>query len=303
VYASFARRVVAFVIDYVLIWFVIGLVSAFAAANNGPPQGGNNLAPLLMLLLVWLYKAGMESSRLQATVGKLALGIKVTTLAGERIGFRRATGRSFAQILSAIILYVGFLMAGFTKRRQALHDMIAGTLVVQKKYTSEEIANSSPASAGDDVVAVVLIVFGGIALVGILAAIAIPAYQNYTIRAQVTEGLSLADELKLKVAEFYENTGTFDVKVYPTLWTADAIGGKYANPITVDDHGNILITYEGVLANNKIKGLVLYLQPGTDGQGDVVWVCGKAAVPPNVTLSHAATTTVPAQYLPSACHS
>ena len=84
------------------------------------------------LLLYWLYFAGLESSHRQGTLGKLALSIKVTDLAGGRIGFGRATGRYFAKYLSAAILLIGFVMAGFTRRKQALHDLIAGTLVVDR---------------------------------------------------------------------------------------------------------------------------------------------------------------------------
>ena len=77
----------------------------------------------------WIYEAGLESSSKQATLGKMAMGLKVTDLVGRRISFARATGRHFAKILSGMILLIGYIMAGFTERKQALHDMIAGTLV------------------------------------------------------------------------------------------------------------------------------------------------------------------------------
>jgi uncharacterized RDD family membrane protein YckC len=73
----------------------------------------------------------MESSSRQATVGKIALGIEVTDLEGNRLSFGRALGRNLAKIISALILYIGFIMAAFTKRKQALHDMIASALVVK----------------------------------------------------------------------------------------------------------------------------------------------------------------------------
>jgi uncharacterized RDD family membrane protein YckC len=79
----------------------------------------------------WLYSALMERSSKQATLGKMALGIRVTDLDGNRIGFGKATGRYFAKILSALILGIGFLMVAFTQRKQGLHDMLAGTLVMR----------------------------------------------------------------------------------------------------------------------------------------------------------------------------
>ena len=74
----------------------------------------------------------MESSSLQATLGKMIFGMKVTDLNGNRISFARATGRHFAKYLSSMILFIGYIMAGFTERKQALHDMIAGTLVIRR---------------------------------------------------------------------------------------------------------------------------------------------------------------------------
>jgi uncharacterized RDD family membrane protein YckC len=90
------------------------------------------LYSLVALVIRWLYFALMESSAWQATLGKKILGIQVTGLDGRRIGFGRATGRFFGKFISALILSIGFIMAGFTERKQALHDMIAGTLVVRK---------------------------------------------------------------------------------------------------------------------------------------------------------------------------
>ena len=80
----------------------------------------------------WIYEAAMESSAKQATVGKMAMGLKVTNLEGRRISFTRATGRHFAKYISAMILLIGYIMAGFTERKQALHDMIASCLVLRR---------------------------------------------------------------------------------------------------------------------------------------------------------------------------
>ena len=74
----------------------------------------------------------MESSVNQGTIGKMALNLKVTDLNGERISFGRATGRFFAKYISSITLLIGYIMAAFTERKQALHDMIAGTYVIKK---------------------------------------------------------------------------------------------------------------------------------------------------------------------------
>lgn len=81
----------------------------------------------------WLYHTWMESSRYQATLGKMALGIVVTDMYGNRISFARANGRFFGKIVSGMIMNIGYLMAAFTEKKQALHDMLASCLVVMKK--------------------------------------------------------------------------------------------------------------------------------------------------------------------------
>lgn len=104
-------------------------------------------AVLLGFMLGWLYFALCESSVWQATLGKLALGIRVTDLQGHRISFPRALGRYPAKMLSAIILGIGFLMVAWTQRKQGLHDMIVGTLVLNGR-ASEFNDASRPAAGG-----------------------------------------------------------------------------------------------------------------------------------------------------------
>ena len=142
-----------------------------------------------------------------------------------------------------------------------------------------------------------------IAIIGMLAAIAIPAYQNYTIRAQVTEGLTLADGWKTAIAEYYANTGNWPTQ---TNLSGTCIStGKYESQVSVTTGGVILITY-GASANTKLATQVLKLVPYTNANGDVLWQCGTAAAPGSATIATSASssgTTVSAQYLPTSCHS
>jgi uncharacterized RDD family membrane protein YckC len=84
-----------------------------------------------MGLASWLYFAAFESSRWQATPGKKVLGLRVTDLEGKRLSFIRASGRYFGKIISWLLLGLGFVMAGFTEKKQALHDMLASCLVLR----------------------------------------------------------------------------------------------------------------------------------------------------------------------------
>jgi len=133
-YSGFWRRFVAYVIDNILLsvvfWLLVLVLGGIA--GDGGVFGAYTLAAIGWLL----YYAAMESSSNQAAVGKMALGIKVTDLEGNRISFGRALGRNLAKIISVLIFYIGFIMAAFTAKKQALQDMIAGTLVVKKGSTT-----------------------------------------------------------------------------------------------------------------------------------------------------------------------
>ena len=97
--------------------------------NNGGFHECRSGLAVLVIFGSWLYEAFMLSSQYQATLGKMIFGMKVTDLYGNRISFARATGRHFAKWLSGMILGIGYIMVGFTERKQGLHDMLAGTLV------------------------------------------------------------------------------------------------------------------------------------------------------------------------------
>ena len=151
-YAGFWLRLVAYVIDGVVIGVAALIFYAIALGVTGtagviiahigePPDRWIPLIglPLILgiaLILVagtWLYYAKMESSSWQATLGKRALGLLVSDLQGRRVSFGRATGRYFSKFITNLIpLAIGYILAGFTEKKQALHDMIAGCLVLRK---------------------------------------------------------------------------------------------------------------------------------------------------------------------------
>jgi len=142
-YGGFWRRFAAAFLDGLILWAVGFGAKFLMRMSAGVPIGSlwkpsTGAAPLyscaegLVLLVVgWIYGAGLESSVKQATLGKMALEMRVTDLAGRRISFGRATGRHFGKYLSALFLGIGFLMVGFSQMKQGLHDMMAGTLVVR----------------------------------------------------------------------------------------------------------------------------------------------------------------------------
>jgi uncharacterized RDD family membrane protein YckC len=134
-YGGFWRRFVAYFIDVIIVYivsivvgFLVGMVLGFARVNSDIITFAGGILGFAIGILYW---AVQESSQAQATLGKRALGMRVTDLNGQRISFGRALGRTFAKWISGLIFCIGYIMAGFTERKQALHDMIAGTLVVR----------------------------------------------------------------------------------------------------------------------------------------------------------------------------
>lgn len=152
-YAGFWWRFLAYIIDDLIIgavsWiFALPILAVFGVSMYSLKEAGLDTddAELLILPIVfaassigliamvlqWLYFALMESSKHQGTLGKIVLKIKVTDLEGNRVSFARATGRYFGKILSGMIFLIGYIMAGFTEKKQALHDMLASCLVIKE---------------------------------------------------------------------------------------------------------------------------------------------------------------------------
>jgi uncharacterized RDD family membrane protein YckC len=137
------------VVNFIIFLPVIGMLGLGAGMASGDMEytgeeaetaglvaammGGVMFAWIATTIAGWLYFALMESSAKGGTLGKMALGIKVTDTKGNRVTFGRATGRYFGKIISGVILYIGFIMAGFTQQKQALHDIMAGCLVVNSR--------------------------------------------------------------------------------------------------------------------------------------------------------------------------
>jgi type IV pilus assembly protein PilA len=151
-----------------------------------------------------------------------------------------------------------------------------------------------------------------VAIIGILAAIAIPAYQDYTIRSQVTEGLNLAGAVKAAVAETYADRGEWpannlEAGIVDEDGAAVTPSGKYVTGIEVDT-GTINITY-GSQANANIDGSILSLRPRVSAADDVVWLCGEntgddivpALEDPDAGASSGSITDISPKYVPASC--
>ncbi|AOU98984.1 hypothetical protein BI364_14400 [Acidihalobacter yilgarnensis] len=138
-----------------------------------------------------------------------------------------------------------------------------------------------------------------VAIIGILAAIAIPAYQDYTIRAKVTEGLNLAGAAKSAIWDTYGNLGTFPTVGGNASYGLPAtIAGTNTSNVTIGSQGLITITYKNNLGG-AANGKTLLLQPWTHG-GVIEWICYAANKPAQTPLS-TNTATLPGKYAPAIC--
>ncbi len=132
-YAGFAQRFLAFVIDACILGVALlvpfyGVSWALAAL----PLAAALLNGLIAVSIGWVYFAGLETSARQGTVGKMVLGLSVTDLEGQPVSLVRASVRYLTKAVSCALFCLGFAMIMFSTRRQALHDMMSGCLVIQK---------------------------------------------------------------------------------------------------------------------------------------------------------------------------
>lgn len=292
-HAGFWRRVAAWFIDVLILsaiqWMLVLFMGTWLLVPWALLGGGHGdaLARLFDaglqpfgIVLAWLYFALCEASRWQATPGKLALGLQVTDECGNRIGFGRATGRFFGKFVSAFILCVGFLLAGWTARKQALHDLMAGCCVVRKHglaaWRNEQTASTEADTAwtashgalpptGMPGWAIALVVLGVcvflvLPLAGIFAAIAIPAYQSHVLRIQVAQGVDMTARARSLIAEYIGQRGALpESNDALGLPRPDAIRARYVTSVRVTG-GKVIVTY-GNQANPLIRDGHLVISP------------------------------------------
>jgi uncharacterized RDD family membrane protein YckC len=142
-FAGFWLRAVAYLLDTVLISLVFGLIASFYPTTfiKFPDAASTSLASLpqltpiafaITITATWFYYTMFEASAWQATPGKRVLRLYVTGLNGQRMTFARAAARNLAKIISSLTFLVGYLVAGFTEKKQALHDILASCLVLRR---------------------------------------------------------------------------------------------------------------------------------------------------------------------------
>ena len=267
-HAGFWRRAAAAVVDG-LVLLVPNVLIVYVLGNT---WGGF----AAQLALNAAYFASMHSSAAQASLGKRALGIKVTSLGGGRIGLGRALARVPAMWLSGVLLAIGFLIAGFTRRKQALHDFMCGTLVVNREASPQHVAaggDTMPLTGGVWAVIVLLLFLPFLA--GIVAAITIPAYSDYTIRSKMVEVINHGTLLRHEVDEAYREKRAWPVGPQP-------VTSRFVKTAEIMPDGEVVVT----VADELARGGRVRFTPSDSG-GRLEWRCSATDVEP--------------RYLPAAC--
>ena len=266
-YAGFWRRFAAAVVDLLIVIVPMVVLAIVVALVTGPKSDATAAADWSILAVLWLYFAIMESSSRQATAGKRIFGIRVGDLDGDRVSFFRASGRFFAKIFSALSLTVGFLMAAFTPRKQALHDMVAGCVVVKAGVTSEDLTRDGfarPMTAGRRLGLVAAVVCIPLSVAG--AAIAIPIYQDYLMRSKLRAVVESGGRATAAVTAHM-----LRYKAPPrTLDEAQAApSSPHVREAVINRDGTIVLT----LAIAKLEGKRIAFVPSNPKQQKIVWTC------------------------------
>jgi len=303
-YAGFWRRVAAYFVDFgvlILPATVVGIILAVSSPFDLWTLAASMQAA--MAVLAWLYFAGMESSSRQGTLGKIALGIRVTDLSGRRIGFGRATIRHILKAVTSVFFFPAYLIIVFTRRKQGLHDMAVGTtVVVGSAETSPGPSVRVPPRQSLPGWGVALLIAGCVTVpLGIGLAIGIPAYRDYAVSRQVEQGMALASEYQQKVAE------ALALDVPPGALTTESLQlapVESGDVESIEVAGGVVIVTFAEAANALIATKKLLLVPGVGDADEVEWACGYAPAPDGVRLvlpAHVQYTTVPRRYLPDQC--
>ncbi|GAB3791289.1 RDD family protein [Dyella agri] len=300
IYAGFVRRLAAILLDGLVIGAInVALIFVLALAFGLSAMGrshASNPADAMLFLLIYpvifgvalLYYSLQESSAHQATLGKRALGIKVTDLSGQRISWKHAVGRWFAAALSYLTMYIGFLMAAFTERRQALHDMVASTLVTDRWAFTDHPERQNTQTSGCLIV-VLVGAFLIVPVIGILAAIAIPAYQSYIQRSQIAGALVQAEPVKALVYQAWKANGQCPRNGQAGIGDAGSYASRQLQSIDVGS-----MKTDGSCALE----LTLHLPGQSMLDGKRIWLTmDKGGVTPTWRCS----SELPDRYLPTSC--
>ncbi|MGH8446387.1 MAG: RDD family protein [Solimonas sp.] len=270
---SYLSRFAAYLLDGVVGWFVMmglylvaGIAIVVVDGASGDEHTGFAAAAVIPTYLAYFALfAYWQGGEKRATPGKRALGLVAVTPDGRPLGFWRAYARQIVMPITLLFL-LPFFVLFFTRRRQMLHDFIVGSVVVRKdsfdpaSFDADRLQR--PPGDGNAAIIIVVLLFGFVFIIGILAAIAIPAYQDYVTRANVSAALSEVAPLKAQIGELLSTQDHIASYADVGLEGPLQLQGN-AGSADVGADGTIAISF----AMRPIENKVLVLKPA-DGHWD-----------------------------------
>lgn len=247
-YASVWKRFVAFLIDAAVFAVIYWILSQMLSGAT---------VPLVLLVIIWLYYALLESSPIQASVGKIIMNIKVVDRRGRRLTFWQATERMLSKLITNLTFYFGFFIAAFDKKKRTLHDRVSHSAVIVKNtdfdpYAGEEEETEEESLTLITVVSILLALTFVIMLLGLVA---LPQYQRTECHIQLSRVLTGLEQAARKQQKDASHLGTD-----PREWQGEYNGCKKINPQKLICKGyELVLDAGGVTALARSKGMdILY---------------------------------------------
>jgi uncharacterized RDD family membrane protein YckC len=271
VYASFGRRYAAATLDLLLVavpLLVVGILLTSALGVTIDDQADrvweSILAAFCLITLFWIYNALLISGSYRSTWGMRALMLQtVDAHSLAQIDFTTATRRYFASLLSALVFFIGYLIQPFTKRRQALHDMMAGTVVL------------TTGKASVPLVAILTVLGIAVPAAGAAAVIALPAYQDYAVETEIAEAVKIADAAKTAVEAYYRANRAVPATLAAAGAPQPAANARYL--LSLDPASGLIIVKFNL---PPVSDKTIMYAPGLDQQGNLSLLCVNQGVPP-----------------------
>lgn len=279
VYAGFWLRFFAEFLDLlvlgagvILLLFSIASLIAYSGRDSilHDPQAALLFYGVIICMAVAYYIL-MESGIHGATLGKRWMNIKVLDSHGNRLTVWRAAGRLLARIFSYLFLMIGFLIQPFTRRKQALHDLLAGTVVVRTN-----------ASNKISVMASLLVLFYAlmVPVLAIFATAGLPVYRQTILKAQLRNGMQAGQEATLAVARFYRNNGRVPYAIGEA--GANISSSPHVAGIDINQqNGEVTVTFSEA-ARQNISNKHLLFTPALQSDASIIWKCSSNDIEPQV---------------------
>ncbi len=245
-YASVWKRFFAFLIDAAVFAVIFWILSQMLSGAT---------APLVLLVIIWLYYALLESSPLQASVGKIIMNIKVVDRRGRRLTFWQATERILSKLITNITFYFGFFIAAFDKKKRTLHDRVSHSAVIAKNAEFDPDLEDETEEASLTLITVVSILLAVTFVTMLLGLVALPQYQRTERHIQLSRVLTALGQAARQQQKDASVPG-----VDPREWQGEYNGCQKINPQKLSCKGyELVLEPGGVTAQARSNGMdILY---------------------------------------------